>query len=84
MIEKEDVFKADDGKKYYVMDSIIYENSNYIMIGEVSDSGDNIVGGGIIMLNNNETGMMDKVTDPKLMVKLAVEFGNKEGIFDFE
>jgi hypothetical protein len=83
MMEKEEVFEASDGKEYYVMDSIMYNNLNYVMIGEINAADDTIVGMGKIMLNNTDKGTIEKVTDPELLVKIAVEFGNGSGAFDF-
>ena len=83
MIEKEEVYTMSDGKDYFVINSIMYNNLNYVILGEVSDSEDEIVGDPKIMFNNTSGGVLENVTDPELLLKLAVEFGNAEGMFDF-
>lgn len=83
MIEKEEVYTMSDGKDYFVIDSILYNNLNYIMLAEVSDTDDDIVGDPVIMFNNSDNKILENVTDPELLLKLSVEFGNDEGIFDF-
>jgi len=83
MIEKEEVYTMSDGKDYFVINSIMYNNLNYVILGEVSNSADEIVGDPLIMFNNTSDGSLEKVTDPELLLKLAVEFGNNEGMFDF-
>lgn len=83
MIEKDEVYTMSDGKEYFIINSIMYNNSNYVILGEVSASEDKIVGDPVIMFNNTSEGALENVTDPELLLKLAVEFGNSEGMFDF-
>ena len=35
MIKEDTVIKLDDDKEYYVLDSIMNDNNNFIMIGEI-------------------------------------------------
>lgn len=84
MINKEETLTLSDGKEYYVINSIMYENENYIIIGEIDNAKDEIIGNAIIMLNDYKNENLVKVTNPELLLKLAVTFGNDVGAFDIE
>ena len=42
MIEEDTVIKLDDDKEYYVLDSLMSDNNNFIMIGEIDSAKDEI------------------------------------------
>lgn len=83
MINKEEILTMSDGKDYYVINSIMYDNKNYVAIGEIDNAKDEVVGIAMIMLNDISSGTLKKVTDRNLLLTLSTIFGNEEGAFDF-
>lgn len=82
MIKRDEVLTMSDGKDYFVIGSVMYENNNYIMIGEIDNNIDEVVGNIEIMFNDIKNGVINKVTDPKLLLILSTIFGEQEGAFD--
>jgi len=78
MIKEDTVIKLDDDKEYYVLDSIMNNNNNFIMIGEIDSEKDVITDNVKIMYYDTANNMVRKVTDEESLVQLANIFADKE------
>ena len=78
MIEEDTVIKLDDDKEYYVLDSLMSDNNNFIMIGEIDSVKDEITKNVKIMFYDSENNKVRKITDPTLLYELVVSFANRE------
>ncbi len=78
MLKEDTVIKLDDDKEYYVLSSIIKNDSNFVMIGEIDPVKDEITKNVKIMLYDSINKKVRKVTDPTLLYELAVDFANAE------
>lgn len=78
MIKEDTIIKLDDGKEYYVLDSIINDGNNFIMIGEIDPVKDEITKNVKIMFYDKENNKARKVTDPSMLFELANIFADKE------
>lgn len=84
MINKDEVLTLSDKKKYFVFDSIMYENINYVIIFEIDDISEKSIGIPIIMMNDLKNNKLSTVTDKTLLFTLANIFGNNNELLDFE
>lgn len=78
MIKEDTVIRLDDNKEYYVLDSIIENDSNFVMIGEIDSTKDEITNNVKIMYYDKDNNKVSKVTDPTLLYQLVVSFANKQ------
>lgn len=78
MIEEDTIIKLDDDKEYYVLDSLMNENNNFIMIGEIDSVKDEITKNVKIMFYDSKNNKVRKITDPTLLYELVVSFANRE------
>ena len=78
MIEEDTVIKLDDDKEYYVLDSLMSDNNNFIMIGEIDSVKDEITKNVKIMFYDSENNKVRKITDPTLLYELVVSFAKRE------
>lgn len=78
MIEEDTVIKLDDDKEYYVLDSLMNDNNNFIMIGEIDSVKDEITKNVKIMFYDSQNNRVRKITDPTLLYELVVSFANRE------
>lgn len=67
MIGKNEILTLDDDKEYYVLNSLIYENNNYLLISETDTVNHKISENFEIVWNDVKGGAVEKVTDPKLL-----------------
>ena len=74
MIKEDEILTLEDDKQYYVLDSIIYNNFNYIMISEYDEPNKKLLESSKIMFNNLETNSLEKVVDPKLLFIISSLF----------
>ena len=77
MIKEDTIIKLDDGKEYYVLDSIINDGNNFIMIGEIDPIKDEITKNVKIMFYDKENNKARKITDPSLLFELTNIFADK-------
>lgn len=78
MIKEDTIIKLDDDKEYYVLDSLIKDNNNFIMIGEIDLVKDEITNNVKIMFYDGENNKVRKITDPTLLYQLIVSFADRE------
>lgn len=78
MIKEDTVIKLDDDKEYYVLDSLIKDNSNFIMIGEIDSEKDEITKNVKIMFFDTENNVARKITEPSLLYELVSLFAERE------
>lgn len=78
MIKEDTVIKLDDDKEYYVLDSIMNDNNNFIMIGEIDPIKDEITTNVKIMFYDSENNKARKITDPALLYELVSIFADRE------
>lgn len=74
MIGKNEILTLDDNKAYYVLNSLIYDNNNYLLISETDTVNHKISENFEIVWNDIKTGEVEKVTDPKLLFIIASLF----------
>lgn len=77
MIKEDTVIKLDDDKEYYVLDSILKDNNNFIMIGEIDSVKDEITNNVKIMFYDKDNNKVRKVTDPSLLYQLVLSFADR-------
>ena len=77
MIKEDSIIKLDDGKEYYVLDSIINDGNNFIMIGEIDPIKDEITKNVKIMFYDKENNKARKITNPSLLFELTNIFADK-------
>ena len=78
MIKEDTVIKLDDDKEYYVLDSVINNDNNFIMIGEIDSEKDEITKNVKIMFYDPENNKVRKVTDEALLYELVNIFADRE------
>ena len=78
MIQEDTIIKLDDDKEYYVLDSLMKDNNNFIMIGEIDSVKDEITNNVKIMYYDGIHNKVRKVTDPTLLYELVVSFADRE------
>ena len=78
MIKEDTVIMLDDNKEYFVLDSIMKDNSNFIMVGEIDSEKDEITKNVKIMYYDSENNMARKITDPTLLYELVSLFADRE------
>lgn len=78
MIEEDTIIKLDDDKEYYVLDSIMQDNNNFIMIGEIDSVKDEITNNVKIMFYDAVNNKVRKITDPTLLYQLVISFADRE------
>ena len=78
MIEEDTIIKLDDEKEYYVLDSLLKDNNNFIMIGEIDSVKDEITNNVKIMFYDKDNNKVRKVTDPTLLYQLVVSFADRQ------
>lgn len=78
MIKEDTIIKLDDDKEYYVLDSLMKDNNNFIMIGEIDTVKDEITKNVKIMFYDGENNKVRKITDPTLLYQLVVSFADRE------
>lgn len=77
MIKEDTIIKLDDDKEYYVLDSLMKDNNNFIMIGEIDSDKDEITNNVKIMYFDTLHNKVRKVTDPTLLYELIVSFADR-------
>lgn len=78
MIKEDTIIKLDDDKEYYVLDSLIKDNNNFIMIGEIDSVKDEITNNVKIMYYDSLNNKVRKITDPGLLYQLVVSFADRQ------
>ncbi len=78
MIKEDTIIKLDDDKEYYVLDSMMKDNNNFIMIGEIDPIKDEITNNVKIMFYDSINNKVRKITDPTLLYQLVVSFADRE------
>lgn len=78
MIKEDTVIKLDDDKEYYVLDSLMKDNSNFIMIGEIDSEKEEITKNIKIMFYDMENNVARKITEPSLLYELVALFADRE------
>lgn len=77
MMKEDTIIKLDDDKEYYVLDSLMKDNNNFIMIGEIDSEKDEITNNVKIMYYDTLHNKVRKVTDPTLLYELIVSFADR-------
>ncbi len=78
MIQEDTIIRLDDNKEYYVLDSLMNDNNNFIMIGEIDSVKDEITKNVKIMFYDSQSNRVRKITDPTLLYQLVVSFADRE------
>ena len=78
MIKEDTIIKLDDNKEYYVLDSLVKDNNNFIMIGEIDSVKDEITNNVKIMYYDSLNNKVRKSTDPGLLYQLVVSFADRQ------
>lgn len=78
MIKEDTIIKLDDNKEYYVLDSLMSKDNNFIMIGEIDSIKDEITKNVKIMFYDSKNNKVRKITDPALLYELVISFANRE------
>ena len=78
MIKEDTIIKLDDNKEYYVLDSLVKDNNNFIMIGEIDSVKDEITNNVKIMYYDSLNNNVRKITDPGLLYQLVVSFADRQ------
>lgn len=78
MIQEDTIIRLDDNKEYYVLDSLMNDNNNFIMIGEIDSVKDEITNNVKIMFYDSQSNRVRKITDPTLLYQLVVSFADRE------
>ena len=78
MIKEDTVIKLDDDKEYYVLDSLIKDENNFIMIGEIDPIKDEITKNVKIMFYDAQNNKVRKITEPSLLFELVSLFADRE------
>lgn len=75
---KEDtIITLDDDREYYILDSIIFNNNNYIMISEIDKDKEELTMNVKIMHYNPENNIIKKITNPNAIYRLTKMFSEK-------
>lgn len=78
MIKEDTIIKLDDNKEYYVLDSLVKDNNNFIMIGEIDSVKDEITNNVKIMYYDSLNNKVRKITDLGLLYQLVVSFADRQ------
>ena len=78
MIKEDTIIKLDDNTEYYVLDSLVKDNNNFIMIGEIDSVKDEITNNVKIMYYDSLNNKVRKITDPGLLYQLVVSFADRQ------
>ncbi len=78
MILEDTIIKLDDDKEYYVLDSLMIDNNNFIMIGEIDSLKDEITKNIKIMHYDFSTNKVRKITDKSLLYQVVESFAKRE------
>ena len=78
MIQEDTITRLDDNKEYYVLDSLVKDNNNFIMIGEIDSVKDEITNNVKIMYYDSLNNKVRKITDPGLLYQLVVSFADRQ------
>ena len=78
MIKEDTIIKLDDNKEYYVLDSLVKDNNNFIMIGEIDSVKDEITNNVKIMYYDSLNNKVRKITDPGLLYQLVVSVADRQ------
>ncbi len=78
MILEDTIIKLDDNKEYYVLDSLMIDNNNFIMIGEIDSLKDEITKNIKIMHYDFSTNKVRKITDKSLLYQVVESFAKRE------
>ena len=73
---KDEVIEINDEKSYLVLNTTIMDNEIFYQIGEIDETGINLVGTKSIILavNDNGTLLIEDVTNPEVLTKLEEVF----------
>lgn len=78
MLAEDTIIKLDDDKEYYVLDSLMKNENNFVMVGEIDPEKDEITQNVKIMFYDSATNKVRKITDPALLFDLVVSFADRE------
>ena len=78
MILEDTIIKLDDNKEYYVLDSLMIDNNNFMMIGEIDSLKDEITKNIKIMHYDFSTNKVRKITDKSLLYQVVESFAKRE------
>ena len=78
MIQEDEILTLSDDKKYWVLDSVVYNNSNYVMISEYDEPNMKILDNTKIMFNDINNNQLTKVIDPRMLYILSNLFAEKD------
>ena len=78
MIKEDTIIKLDDNKEYYVLDSLVKDNNNFIMIGEIDSVKDEITNNVKIMYYDSLNNKVKKLTGAGLLYQLVVSFADSQ------
>ncbi len=78
MILEDTIIKLNDDKEYYVLDSLMIDNNNFIMIGEIDSLKDEITKNIKIMHYDFSTNKVRKITDKSLLYQVVESFAKRE------
>ena len=78
MIKEDEILTLSDDKKYWVLDSVVYNNSNYVMISEYDEPNMKILDNTKIMFNDINNNQLTKVIDPRMLYILSNLFAEKD------
>ena len=78
MIKEDMIITLEDNKDYYVMASLMNNEDNYIMIGEIDKEKEEISDNVKIMYYDTENNMVRKVTNPNALFQLIKLFAKQK------
>ena len=78
MIKEDMIITLEDNKDYYVMASLMNNEDNYIMIGEIDKEKEEISDNVKIMYYDTENNMVRKVTNPNALFQLTKLFAKQK------
>lgn len=78
MILEDTIIKLDDNKEYYVLDSLMIDDNNFIMIGEIDSLKDEITKNIKIMHYDFSTNKVRKIIDKSLLYQVVESFAKRE------
>ena len=78
MIKEDMIITLEDNKDYYVMASLMNNEDNYIMIGEIDKEKEEISDNVKIMYYDTENNMVRKVNNPNALFQLTKLFAKQK------
>ena len=78
MIKEDMIITLEDNKDYYVMASLMNNEDNYILIGEIDKEKEEISDNVKIMYYDTENNMVRKVTNPNALFQLTKLFAKQK------